>query len=124
MKDEYAIMRQDYNGTAVSRRFIKHKTQWDFTGPNELYCDGINTPGGMKAVNGLWVTYPRRYTQMEITDQNGGTYRTVYSFSSNAYGTDASKFTLISPNFTVDLYSSNSEKSKVITFYLVLVFER
>jgi hypothetical protein len=118
----YVIMRQDYNGTPPSRRFIKHKTQWEFSGSN-LYVEWMNTPLGMKPTGELWVDYIHGYTYMEIMDYSG-TYRTVYSFFPNGYGTLVNEFTLISPNFTVDLYGSGSEKSKVVTLQLVLVFQR
>jgi hypothetical protein len=47
------IMRQDFNGTALDRRFIKGRTTWEFDGPAQsdvygLFCDYLQTPGTME----------------------------------------------------------------------------
>jgi hypothetical protein len=122
------IMKQTYNKTSISRRFIRNKTQWEFDGYN-LYCDWVNTPGGMKPSHEpFWIKYPNylytNYTEMSILDNTNGS-ETNFTFKTNNKGVaPPNELILISPNIIINLYSSNGSRDKAVTFQIVLTFMR
>jgi len=122
------LMKQNYEQTSISRRFIKNKTQWEFDG-YYLYCDWISTPGGLTPSHEpLWVSYPKwyyqNYTIMEISDLTSGA-KTTYTFKTNNYGAaPPSQLILESPEIVTDLYSSSGERQKAVTVRVILTFMR
>jgi hypothetical protein len=125
------VLKQDYNDTPISRRFVKNLTQWEFddNGYN-LYCDWTNGPGGLISTHDpLWVKYPNNglWTDnpiMEILDYTIGT-TTNYTFSIDSQGvTPARKLTLVSPNIVLNLYSSSGARDKAATIKIILTFMR
>ena len=122
------MMKQDYNNTTISRRFIRNITQWEFTG-NNLYCDWINSPGGMKPSHEpFWVSYPNmlytNYNRMSIFDNTVGTV-TNYTFKTNNVGVaPPNELILISPEIVMNLYSSSGARDKALTFKVILTFMR
>jgi hypothetical protein len=122
------IMKQDYNDTPISRRFIKNKTQWEFDGYN-LYCEWINIPGGMQpAHEPFWVTYPNYlytdYTHMSIEDNTMGV-KTDFTFKTNNKG-DAppNELILVTPDIVASLFSSGRSYDKAVVYHIVLTFMR
>lgn len=119
------IMKQNYEQTALSRRFIKNKTVWEFDGYN-MYCEWINSPGGMiPAHEPCWVSYPG-YGRMIIDDPESGGTRTSYSFVAmpNNGTTPPTELRLIGPDITASFYSSGRTYDKAIIFHVVLTFMR
>ena len=122
------IMKQDYINTAVSRRFIRNRTQWEFDGYN-LYCDWINSPGGMiPSHEPFRVTYPNpfytEHTVMSVMDINTGA-KTVFTFITNNIGVaPPNKLIMTSPNIVINLYSSSGARDKAVTFKVILTFIR
>ena len=122
------IMKQDYNNTAISRRFIRNRTQWEFDG-NNLYCEWMDTPGGMRPSNeNLWVSYPNpfytNYTRMSIFDSTIGAV-TDYTFKTNNIGVaPPNELILTSPDIVINLYSSSGARDKAVTFRVILTFLR
>lgn len=120
------IMKQNYNNTTISRRFIKNKTVWEFDG-SHLFCAWVNTPGGMKpAHDPFWVSYPGYgYSHMEILDETTGT-STTYSFSTypNFGVTPPSQLTMVGPDIVASFYSSGRAYDKAVIYHVVLNFMR
>lgn len=122
------IMKQDYNNTPISRRFIRNRTQWEFEG-NNLYCEWMNSPGGMKPSHEpLWVSYPNpfytNYTRMSIFDNTVGT-TTEYTFLTNNIGVGPpNELILTSPNIVINLYSSSGARDKAVSLKVILTFMR
>jgi len=121
-------MKQDYNNTDISRRFVRNNTQWEFDG-YYLYCDWIYTPGGMKpAHEPLWVSYPNmyylNYNRMSILDNTSGTV-TNYTFETNNMGVHPpNELILVSPEIVINLYSSGGARDKAVTIKVILTFLR
>ena len=121
------LMSQNYKETAISRRFIKHKTQWEFDGMF-LYCEW-DFPGGRPSHEGFMVNYPigylsKNYTMMEITEYGTGV-KTNYTFKTNNIGVaPPSELILTSPEIVTDLYFSNGEREKAVTVRVILTFMR
>lgn len=122
------VMKQDYNNTSVGRRFVKYKTQWEFEG-NELYCEWEHTTLGDKPLHQpLQVDFPlgyyTDYSQIRISNTTTSDV-TTYSFDSNNVGViPPNELVLVSPPFTMDVYSSGNDRSKTITLKVILVFMR
>lgn len=124
-----ALMSQNYNNTAKSRRFIKNKTMWEFDGYN-LYCEWTNHSGSqVPSHEPFWVSYPTNglytnYTRMSVLDQTLG-LKTDYTFKTNNVGVaPPNELILISPEIVTDLYLSNGTREKAVTVKVVLTFMR
>jgi hypothetical protein len=127
--DGTVLLKQNYNATPISRRFIKNKTQWEFEGYN-LYCAWVNGPGGMlPAHDPFWVTYPNNgfyndFPIMEVSDYTVGT-KTDFTFTTDNKGVaPPRKLVLISPNIILNLYSSSGARDKAATIQIILTFAR
>jgi hypothetical protein len=123
------VMSQNYKNTAMSRRFIKNKTMWEFDGYN-LYCDWVFQPGGQKPSHQpFWVSYPTNglytnYTKMSILDHTLG-LKTDYTFKTNNIGVaPPSELILMSPEIVTDLYLSDGTREKAVTVKIILTFIR
>lgn len=122
------ILKQDYNNTDISRRFVRNNTQWEFDGYN-LYCEWVYTPGGMKASHEpFWVSYPNmfytNYNRMSILDNTSGTV-TNFTFETNNTGVNPpNELILVSPEIVINLYSSGGARDKAVTFKVILKFLR
>lgn len=120
------LMKQNYENTAIDRRFILNKTMWEFGSNNyHLYCDFIVKDGGLRPSHeAFWVTlYPLLGYLQVNNNQIGG--KTVYTFETNAYGAfPPSKLTLLSPPIVTDLYYSNGSRDKAVTVRVLLKFMR
>lgn len=123
------LMSQNYKNTALSRRFIKNKTMWEFDGYN-LYCDWSFQPGGQKPSHEpFWVSYPSNglytnYTRMSILDHTFG-LKTDYTFKTNNVGVaPPNELILMSPEIITDLYLSDGTREKAVTVKVILTFLR
>jgi hypothetical protein len=122
------ILKQNYDQTSISRRFIRNRTQWEFDGYN-LWCDWIYTPMCMvPSHEPFWVTYPdffySDYPVMSVMDTYTG-IRTNFTFMTNNYGVaPPNKLILAGPDVVINLYSSGGARDKAVTFKVVLTFMR
>jgi len=120
------IMRQDYRGTGLDRRFIKGKTTWEFDGSSGsnfygLFCDYVQMPGTPK---------PNPFTvDLSMYDKNMAIYNTIngsvtnYTYRTNDVGYTRN-LTLVSPPIVTDLYMSNGSRDKAATVRVTLYFMR
>jgi len=122
------ILKQNYNLTSITRRFIRGVTQWEFDGSN-LYCDWIYTPGGMiPSHEPFWVSYPNpfytEYSVMSVMDIYTGA-KTDFTFLTDNIGVaPPNKLVMTSPDVVINLYSSNGARDKAVTFKVILTFMR
>lgn len=123
------LMSQNYKNTAMSRRFIKNKTMWEFDGYH-LFCEWTNQPGGQTPSHEpFWVSYPTNglytnYTKMSVLDQTLG-LKTDYTFKTNNVGVaPPNELILVSPEIVTDLYLSNGTREKAVTVKVILTFMR
>ena len=123
------VMKQSYNNTPISGRFVRNQTQWEFDGYN-LYCAWVNGPGDLlPAHDPFWVAYPNNgfYTDfpiMEVSDYTVGT-KTDYTFVTDNKGVaPPRKLILTSPNIILNLYSSSGARDKAATVKIILTFTR
>lgn len=121
MTDGGILMKQNYNGTSVDRRFVKGVTQWEFD--DNSYTVYIN---GNTEVR-FPVTFPnymmKEYDKMVVTNPLGPV--TNYSYESNGQGAmPPTEFVLLSPEIVTDLYLSNGMRDKAVTVRVLLIFTR
>jgi hypothetical protein len=120
------LMRQNYDKTAIDRRFVVNKTMWEFGSNNyHLYCEFGLKDGGLRPNHEpFWVSVYPLLGYLEVNNnQNGG--RTVYTYETNANGAfPPSKLTLLSPQIVTDLYYSNGSREKAVTVRVLLKFMR
>lgn len=119
-------LKQDYNNTAIDRRFIKNKTMWLFSGPSqsnffELYIN--------KKYHNIDAEFPVPYLRKEYVDlvvKNGNNgITTNYVFLTDGIGQNYSKkLTLTSPIFYTDLYTSQGMRDKALSTIVTLIFMR
>lgn len=116
------IMRQDFNGTALDRRFIKGRTTWEFdSNDRELYCDYIQIPG-IPRPDPFWVNLTLYDKNLEILNTTNGSV-TNYTYRANDVGYPRT-LTLLSPSIVTDLYMSNGTRDKAVTVKITLYFMR
>lgn len=120
------LMKQNYEKTALDRRFVKNKTMWEFGSNNyHLYCDFMYKDGGLRPSHEpFWSSvYPVSQFLEIQNNQTGG--RTVYTYEANNVGAfPPSKLTLLSPPIVTDLYYSNGSRDKAVTVRVMLKFMR
>lgn len=120
------LMKQNYDKTALDRRFVVNKTMWEFGSNNyNLYCDFAPKDGGLRPTHEpFWTSVYPVTSRLEIqNNQNGG--RTVYTYETNNVGAfPPSKLTLLSPPIVTDLYYSNGARDKAVTVRVLLKFMR
>lgn len=122
------LLKQDFRNTSISRRFIKNKTMWEFDG-YDLYCEWINTPGGMQPSHDpFWVSFPNYlYTKSSIVSIFDGSVgiKTDFSFKTNNVGVaPPNELIMVSPNIMINLYSSSGARDKAVTLKIILTFLR
>lgn len=116
------VMRQDYNGTSLDRRFIKGKTTWEFdSNDKELYCNYTQMPG-VPRPNPFWVNLSLYDKNLEILNTTNGSV-TNYTYRANDIGYPRT-LTLLSPSIVTDLYMSNGTRDKAVTVKITLYFMR
>ena len=116
------VMRQDFNGTALDRRFIKGRTTWEFdSNDRELYCDYTQMPG-VPRPDPFWVNLSLYDKNLEILNTTNGSV-TNYTYRANDVGYPRT-LTLLSPSIVTDLYMSNGTRDKAVTVKITLYFMR
>jgi hypothetical protein len=116
-------MKQDFQSTALDRKFIKGKTTWEFDSNNtQLYVNYIQMPGVVRP-DPFWVNINSYYGRIEIMNTTNGstTNYTVRQTQDVGYATT---MTLLSPDIVTDLYLSNGTRSKAVTVRVTLYFSR
>lgn len=120
------LMKQNFEQTAIDRRFIKGKTIWEFDSNNYyLYCDFYNGIGSIRPSHEpLWVNvYP--FTKRISVDNTENGSVTNYTYETNDYGASPPTIMkLLSPPIVTDLYYSNGARDKAITIRVLLTFMR
>jgi len=120
--DSGVVMRQDYNGTAKDRRFIKGKTTWEFdSNDKQLYCDYVQMPG-VPEPEPFFVNLSIYDKNLEIMNTSNGAV-TNYTYRANDVGYPRT-LTLLSPPIVTDLYMSNGTRDKAATVRITLYFMR
>lgn len=117
------LMKQNYQQTAIDRRFVIGKTLWEFDSNNkELYCEFTNQSGSLRPTHDpFWVNiYPVKNGLSVDNSQNGG--YTFYTYDTNEL--TPTKLTLLSPPIITDLYLSNGTRDKAVTIRVLLKFMR
>jgi hypothetical protein len=118
------LMKQNYNLTAIDRRFIKGQTRWNFSGSYgstmfRLYFNRLN--------DYLVAEFPlktnmREYSHLVVINNNT---TTNYTFFTDCIGAAYSrKLTLISPTISTDLYLSDGRREKGLNVRVTLIFTR
>jgi hypothetical protein len=116
------VMRQDYNGTSLDRRFIKGRTTWEFdSNDKELYCNYTQMPG-VPRPEPFWVNLSLYDKNLEILNTTNGSV-TNYTYRANDVGYPRT-LTLLSPSIVTDLYMSNGTRDKAVTVKITLYFMR
>jgi hypothetical protein len=116
-------MKQDFQSTALDRKFIKGKTTWEFDSNNtQLYVNYTQMPGVLRP-DPFWVNINSYYSRMEIMNTTNGstTNYTVRQTQDVGYATT---LTLVSPDIVTDLYLANGTRSKAVTVRVTLYFSR
>lgn len=122
------LMKQNYEKTALDRRFIIGKTKWMFGSNNyHLFCDfkQNQTISGLAPTHEpFWVSLYVLSNRMHIQNtQTGG--KTVFTYDLNNFGkTPPTKMTLLSPPIVTDIYHSNGSREKAVTVQILLRFIR
>ena len=117
------IMKQNYQQTAIDRRFIIGKTLWEFDSNNkELYCEFSNQGGSLRPTHEpFWVNlYPTK-NGLSVDNLINGGY-TFYTYDTNEL--TPTKLTLLSPQIITDLYLSNGTRDKAVSIRVLLKFMR
>lgn len=122
----HILMKQNFNVTALDRRFVRNKTVWEFDDNNRyLYCDFTNINGSLRPTHDpFWVNVNENRNLLNVINQtNGGS--TTYTYESNAIGVmPPNVLTLVSPIISTDLYLSDGTRSKAVDIKVVLRFMR
>lgn len=120
------LMKQNYQTTALDRRFIKNKTVWEFDNSNRyLYCNFGYINGSLAPTHEpFWVNVNENRNIINVINQtNGGS--TTYTYQSNSFGAmPPNVLTLVSPVISTDLYLSDGTRSKAVDIKVVLRFMR
>ncbi len=120
------LMKQNYNLTAIDRRFIKGQTRWNFSGSYgltmfPLYIDRYDSDNYLIAEFPL-KTNMREYSHLVVKNNN---VPTNYTFFTDGIGAAYSrKLTLISPTISTDLYLSDGRREKGLNVKVTLIFTR
>jgi hypothetical protein len=126
------LMKQNYQQTAIDRRFIKNVTTWDFNGPTGSLYFPLEIDG--KKNIGVDVYFPKPYlpnvnfnniyTSMVTSNENNG-ITTNYTFITDKFGAGYSRvMELTSPNISSDIYLTNGTREKAVTVFVTLIFKR
>jgi hypothetical protein len=126
------LMKQNYQQTAIDRRFIKNVTTWDFNGPAGAFYFPLEIDGQNDI--GVNVHFPKPYlpninanniytSMVTLNEKNGIT--TNYTFITDKFGAGYSRvMELTSPNISSDVYLTNGVREKAVTVFVTLIFKR
>lgn len=126
------LMKQNYQQTAIDRRFIKNVTTWDFNGPTGANYFPLEIDG--KKNIGVDAHFPKPYlpninanniyTSLVTSNGNNG-ITTNYTFITDKFGAGYSRvMELTSPNISSDVYLTNGSREKAVTVFVTLIFKR
>ena len=116
------ILKQDFNRTAVDRRFVRGKTTWEFDSNNtELYCNYIQMLGKVRP-DPFWVNLSLVNNNLKVMNTSNGSV-TNFTYRTNDVGYPRT-LTLLSPPIITDLYMSNGTRDKAVTVVITLYFMR
>jgi hypothetical protein len=116
------VLKQDFNRTAIDRRFVRGKTTWEFDSNNtELYCNYIQMLGKVKP-DPFWVSLSLINNNLKVMNTSNGSV-TNFTYRTNDVGYPRT-LTLLSPPIITDLYMSNGTRDKAVTVVITLYFMR